>query len=288
MNQKFAKTKLVLKYVFLVTPIIAYVILFSQHSKVQKYFGLKCKNNFIVTLDGLIFGQYGYNLIDASQHWSLDILSGCMYLIHYPLPILYLIYLAIHKNEIKNCLIFLLAFGVVNCAGVIFQYMFPTPPPWMLANLAPEAKFHNFDKIFHTNLFKNIYSQSPLVCGAWPSLHMAWPSIIFSLRPWFGKTFSLLHVLLIGFSAVYSSHHYFIDVLFGFVLAFVLTNMCANVIDKYFDIEKEFRFIFDEMLNNSTFLKLNSHLNITQKRNKSRAYDIIKINLKCAENVQLV
>ena len=288
MKQKLVKTKFFLKFVSLVTPIFAYVVLFSQHSRVQAYFGLKCENNFIVELDRLMFGEYAYTLMDSIQHWSLDVLSACMYLIHYPLPFLFLIYLLIYKNETNNTIKFLLAFGMVNCVGVILQYIVPTPPPWMFSNLGPEAKFKNFDSLFHIDLFRNIYSKSPLVCGAWPSLHTAWPSIILCLRPWFGKTFCLLHVLLIGFSAIYSGHHYFIDVLFGFVFSFTLTLLCSQIIDKYFDFDTEFKFLLGDNLSNNAFLKLITSRNSTKKRNKILIYSLVKTNSKDDENIQLV
>jgi len=287
MSQKLAFFKICYKYGLLVLPIFAYIVLFSQHLKVQTMLGLKCEKNFIVDLDRIIFGQNVYELMDNLQHWSLDILSAFMYLLHYPLPFLYLIHL-ICKADAKNCIKFLLSFGCVNCFCVIIQYVVPTPPPWMYStmHLGPEAKFRNFDALFQINLFKNIYSKSTLVCGAWPSLHTAWPSIIFLLKPWFNKNVGLLHVLLIGFSAIYSGHHYLIDVLFGFIVAFVLTNFSIHFVEKYFNLENDFSLLYKETLN---FLHRDPYLDIAHKKNKILIYKLLNSELSVEkDNVQLV
>jgi hypothetical protein len=288
MSQKLAFIRICFKYALVVLPIFAYIALFSQHSKVQSILGQKCEKNVIVDLDRIVFGQSVYELMNNIQHWSLDILCAFMYLLHYPLPFLYLIHL-FYKTDKKYTIKFLLSFGCVNCLCVIIQYVVPTPPPWMFSNthLGPEAKFRNFDALFQINLFKNIYSKSPLVCGAWPSLHTAWPSIIFSLRPWFNKTVALLHVLLIGFSAIYSGHHYLIDVLFGFIVAFVLTNYSIRFVEEYFVLEKDFSLIHKEMLNIFSFL--NPYFDVTHKKNEILIYKILKTDLHFEkDNIQLV
>jgi hypothetical protein len=124
------------------------------------------------------------------------------------------------------------------------------------------------------------------VCGAWPSLHTAWPSIIFLLKPWFNKNVALLHVLLIGFSAIYSGHHYLIDVLFGFIVAFVLTNFSIHFVEKYFNLENDFSLLYKETLN---FLHRDPYLDIAHKKNKILIYKLLNSELNVEkDNVQLV
>ena len=279
--------KFLFKIVSLIFPLVAYIALFSSHLRIQTFFGHKCEINSIVFWDDVIFGKRIYDFMNEIEHWSLDILSACMYLLHYVLPFLYLFYLC-SLNELTNVTKFILAFGVVNLFCVSVQYVMPTPPPWMLLpdfDLRPEAKFSRVDSMFHITLFKSIYSNSPLVCGAWPSLHTAWPSIILSLRPWVSKHVASLHVLLIGFSAIYSGHHYLIDVLFGFLFAVVLTRLCGYVVDKYFDIDAGNN--FTEFFSNSFVLELSLRLGLTRKNDKmisSLLQDTFKLN----QDVELV
>ncbi|CAF0953499.1 unnamed protein product [Brachionus calyciflorus] len=118
--------------------------------------------------------------------------------------------------------------------GVLIQYIIPTPPPWMLLmdEKIQEANFYRVDVLLHFKLFKSIYSQSKLVCGAFPSLHTAWPSIIFfGGQYWIGKWFCLGHVCLIAFAALYSMHHYLIDILFGILLAFISCEIGKKIIE---------------------------------------------------------
>ncbi|RNA12205.1 Inositol phosphorylceramide synthase catalytic subunit AUR1 [Brachionus plicatilis] len=170
------------------------------------------------------------------QNPVLDIISSIPYLFHFPLPFIYAIFLIRSKANIEDILRITLAYGLVNMIGVIIQYMVPTPPPWMvlMENKIPEANFYRVDNFLGIKIFKTIYSFSKLVCGAFPSLHTAWPSIIlFGKNFWIGRRFCVLHVCLIAFSAVYSMHHYIIDVLSGIFLSFILSKFT-----NYFYFEK--------------------------------------------------
>ena len=212
-------------------PLLLYIFMFFWHRELQSYLGLesKCEHNFIVDLDYLIFGKKTYYFFVYIQHWTLDLLSSMSYLMHFTLPFLYSIYLLAYKKHCSGFLRFILAFGTVNFLGVLIQKVVPTPPPWMLAELKgpPEANFARVDSILNTTLFKCIYSNSPLICGSFPSLHTAWPTIILfsNAKPWFSRNFSRFHVALIAFSAVYSGHHFIIDVIFGFLFACFCTKL---------------------------------------------------------------
>ena len=281
----YVSLRFYIKHFWLVIPLVSYLILFLLHKKIQLILGLKCEKNFIVYLDELIFGANGYLLMGSIQHWSLDFLCATLYLTHYILPFMFLVYLRFYKKESKNYLKFIVSYGMVNFVCVIIQYLVPTPPPWLLSNariINPEANFVNIDALLHINLFKRIYSNSPLVCGAFPSVHTAWPTVILFLRPWISTGFSRLHVILIGFAAVYSGHHYFIDVLFGFAVACLFTNLSIFLVDKLFNFQSELKSLpkFPEhdlyvietilILKISTFLMQNLKRKIFNEANKMK------------------
>ena len=237
-----SRTQFMLRNFWIFMPAAYYIAMLCMYSEIQSYLGLKCQRNFIVDLDNILFGEHIYSMMEHIQHWSLDILSAVPYLIHFSLPFIYSAYIYFLKNDTNSFLKYCLAFGLVNLCGVLSQSVFPTPPPWMLKkhmeNTIPEANFARVDSFLSINLFKNIYAKSPLVCGAFPSLHTAWPIIILCIRPWISVHFCRIHVLLIVFAAIYSGHHFVIDVVFGLVYAWVFSKASIFLINKRFPYNK--------------------------------------------------
>ena len=232
-------TKNYFKFVFqnfwIYTPTCYYLIMFYLYKDLQSYLGLKCEKNFIVAIDKILFGEKIYDFMVLIQHPMLDLFSALCYLAHFCLPIIFSAYLIFYKRENNNFLKFFLSFGLVSFSGVIIQYLIPTPPPWMFnKSTSPEANFVRVDKLIDINLFKNLYSNSPLKCGACPSLHAAWPTVILFTRPWINVHFCCFHVASIAFAAIYSGHHYVIDVLFGFFLAWFFTKISNRIIERNF------------------------------------------------------
>ena len=105
---------------------------------------------------------------------------------------------------------------------------YPAAPPWYVEkygfnfySLTPgnTAGLGRFDDFFHTGIFKSIYAQSSNVFAAMPSLHASYPLIVlyFGIKNRVGPINFLFGTIMIGiwFSAVYTSHHYTLDVLAG-------------------------------------------------------------------------
>ena len=223
-------------YWFLV-PICIYVVLFISNPLIEKVLKFECKRNTIVQLDLWLFENNVYYLLSIIQNCFFDFLAAFPYLFHFILPFIYLIYMIQSKQSVETILRFIFSFGITNVIGVLIQIIFPTPPPWMLLmqTKIPEANFYRVDMYIGFGLFKTIYAQSKIVCGAFPSLHVAWPSVIlFNGQHWIGRWFCIAHVCLISFGAVYSMHHYLIDIVFGMLLAFVSCK-----IGKTITLEKE-------------------------------------------------
>jgi membrane-associated phospholipid phosphatase len=103
----------------------------------------------------------------------------------------------------------------------------------MFEGLPREANFARVDNMTSLPIFKSIYAHSPLVCGAFPSLHTAFPALIaFGRKPWFTRSFCWLHVVWIGCAAVYSLHHWIIDVAFGVLFAWAACQLSNFVINR--------------------------------------------------------
>jgi membrane-associated phospholipid phosphatase len=75
------------------------------------------------------------------------------------------------------------------------------------------------DEYFGISLFRGMYDMNGNVFAAIPSLHCAFPIILLyfaaakRLKGWF--TFALIMMVSTWFAAVYTNHHYVIDVILG-------------------------------------------------------------------------
>ena len=129
---------------------------------------------------------------------------------------------------------FAIVFLLVNWIGFVGYYAHPAAPPWyvmhygftpVLNTLGEVAGLGRFDELIGVSLFHGIYCHSSNVFAAVPSLHAAYVFSAF-LYAVIGKCHRCVQGLLlfisagIWFAAVYTSHHYIIDILLGILTAF--------------------------------------------------------------------
>ncbi len=216
-------------------PFFTYLLLFSSYKAFRHITNLDDVSppNYVVlsTLEYRLFFCHPHRLLSYLANPVFDLLAAIPYLIHFPLPFLFTAYLILNPRKRQAVYPYVWCVGWVNLIAVLFQAMFPTAPPWfadsavvdiqghVLYERASEAGFKRLDTMFGVTLFHGIYSQSPLKFGAFPSLHVALPVVILLNHPWFGKKVAVLHIAAISLAALYSTHHYLIDVLGGIALA---------------------------------------------------------------------
>lgn len=160
----------------------------------------------------------------------LDFITGFTYLMWTPVPFIFGFVLFL-KN--RNLLLrFSICFFLTNVIGVIIYYSYPAAPPWYVDLYGFEEHFDipgsaagllRFDEMTGTNIFEGIYSKSFNVFGAVPSLHSAYPliSTYYAKKhglKW-GTILLVIFTIMTWFSAVYSIHHYVIDVVLGIFCA---------------------------------------------------------------------
>ena len=98
------------------------------------------------------------------------------------------------------------------------------------------AGFQNFDRLTGLKIFSMIYSKNANVFAALPSLHAAYPVLTvlygsLSKKLWLHIGF-VLFTLSVWFSAVYSRHHYVLDVLAGgtcAITAYILYRILSRL-----------------------------------------------------------
>lgn len=170
------------------------------------------------------FRQYG--------NAFLDILTALFYLSWIPLPLAFAFYL--YRKNRREFIIFSLAFLLVNLTGFIGYYLYPAAPPWYIYQYGFELNINapgsaaglvKFDNIAGIPLFQSIYSKGSNVFAAMPSLHCSYPLIVlyYGIKKRLGIINILFAVFTLGiwFAAVYTDHHYVLDVIAGIICAVI-------------------------------------------------------------------
>jgi membrane-associated phospholipid phosphatase len=194
---------------------------------VLKVYGLE-KNLFGIHSNGSILTPNEYFAINHKTF--LDLLSGFFYINWMPIPLGLALYFY-YKDKLQF-LHFSLTFLLTNVIGFCIYYIHPAAPPWYLANYGTTINVHTmgnpaglarFDSFFNIPIFHSIYSRNSNVFAAMPSLHSAYPVIVlyYAIKNKLGyiNWFFALFVIGIWFSAVYSGHHYIVDVIAGLCCA---------------------------------------------------------------------
>lgn len=220
---------------WLVVPVVVYILLYFLNPFIQSALSIDHKNceiNFIVKIDMLLFDFLVYQRIPQIENPILDVMTALPYLLHFTLPFAYSAWLCFGVKKFGKFMQFILGFGLMCASCTILQQALPTPPPWMISTrgLPPEAGFARVDRLLGMQLFRKIYGNCPLSCGAFPSLHAAWPALILFIKSWVSPYLVVGHVLLICFAAVYSMHHYIIDVVFGIAIAWCFAKLSRHLV----------------------------------------------------------
>ena len=161
-------------------------------------------------------------------------MAGIFYLCWVPVPLGFAIYLYL-KGDKKSYLRFSLAFLFVNLLGFCGYYIHPAAPPWYAMNYGFEpvlntpgnvAGLGRFDAMTGLGIFHGLYGKNANVFAAVPSLHAAYMLIatIYAVVSRQRKTTVVLFAFIclgIWWTAVYSGHHYIIDVMLGIATTIV-------------------------------------------------------------------
>ncbi|MGN0309268.1 MAG: phosphatase PAP2 family protein [Bacteroides sp.] len=169
----------------------------------------------------------------ARHHAALaDLFAGIFYLCWVPLPIAFGVWLYFTGRR-ELYLRFSLVFLLVNLLGFCGYYIHPAAPPWYAMNYGFEAQLGTpgnvaglgrFDELLGCSIFEGIYGRNANVFAAVPSLHAAYMvvatayAVMGRCKRWLVGLFVFIMVG-IWWTAVYSGHHYLIDVLLGITCA---------------------------------------------------------------------
>ncbi|RYD55424.1 MAG: inositol phosphorylceramide synthase [Sphingobacteriales bacterium] len=216
---------------------IIYWVTFDYMKAMPNYLFGRVHIAELYNLEKSLFGISAYGVtISPNEYWLmhsntvLDVITGLFYLCWIPVPLGFATYL-FYKNR-QQFFYFSLTFLLVNFLGYIVYYIYPAAPPWYMQQYGVEfiqgtpgntAGLARFDAFFGASVFKGLYQQSSNVFAAMPSLHSAYPVIViyYGLKNRLGIVNVFFATVMTGiwFAAVYTSHHYVLDVLAGITCA---------------------------------------------------------------------
>lgn len=212
---------------------IVYWIVFDYMKAFPNYLYNHVSIEGLYQADKSIFGIKSKGvLLTVNEYFRLhqntiaDITAGFFYLCWVPVPLAFAGYLFVKNRTLF--LHFSLCFLLVNLIGFVIYYIIPAAPPWYVALNGFEfiaqtpgntAGLQKFDDSFHIHLFSGMYAKSSNVFAAMPSLHSAYPVIVLyygikSKLKWMNIFFAFV-MIGIWWAAIYTSHHYVLDVLAG-------------------------------------------------------------------------
>lgn len=179
-------------------------------------------------LENILYGANISNILSAHQNTFLDVMAWLPYgIIHFGGPVVFSIIMFVFASP-GTVPVFARSYGYMNLVGVSIQLLFPCSAPWYenMYGLAPAnysvkgspAGLARIDKLFNIDLYTPGFTGSPMVFGAFPSLHAGsavmealFMSHVFPrMRPFF-----VFYAMWLWWATMYLSHHYAVDLVGG-------------------------------------------------------------------------
>lgn len=213
-------------------PVLSWVFLFFSSSKIPVSWRPPISVKFLPSMETILYGDNLSELLAGYKATVLDVLAWFPYgIVHFALPFIVavLIWLFAPPTSLRS---FGFAFGYMNLIGVIIQNIFATAPPWYKilhglekANYSMKGSpggLGRIDDLFGFDMYTTTFTNSPLIFGAFPSLHSAcatmdalWLSYLFPKISWI----FCIYVFWLWWCTMYLTHHYFMDLVLGSSLA---------------------------------------------------------------------
>lgn len=181
--------------------------------------------------------QLFYN--PGSPTWY-DYVSSIFYFLHFALPLSFGFILWLYNKAYFRQ--FVTGLLLLSYSAWITFLIYPAAPPWMASDVGYLPKVH---KILNVTLsafpdrwdLPTIYHHfNPNPVASFPSLHAAYPFLVFLFALRFFKLKALpfiLYVLIVWISIIYLGEHYVVDVIAGaaFALIFYLISIRLHIVD---------------------------------------------------------
>jgi membrane-associated phospholipid phosphatase len=209
-------------------------------------------------LENILYGANLSNILSAHKTTALDLLAWFPYgLGHFGAPFVCSAIMFIWGPP-TTVTTFGFAFGYMNLFGVITQVLLPCSPPWYenMYGLAPAnysmkgspAGLARIDAFLGLDLYTSGFTASPMVFGAFPSLHAATSTLeAMFMSHVFPKLTPLFafYVMWLWWATMYLSHHYAIDLVAGSLLAGIIFHFTKAKSLPRLQPDKNYRWDYD-------------------------------------------
>ncbi|KAF8623870.1 hypothetical protein AX17_007272 [Amanita inopinata Kibby_2008] len=214
------------------TPIATYLLAFYSSRFISPSYRPSVSVSLLPTLESVLYGANISDILTRFTHPILDIIAWIPYGVgHFVIPFVVALLLWLFRSK-PVIHLWGRAFGYMNLVGVLTQLVFPCSAPWyeLLYGLTPAnygmpgspGGLARIDALFHSSGYTKAFTNSPLVFGAFPSLHSACATMealfISHFFPRYSK-FVWMYAAVLYWSTMYLTHHYLIDVVGGACLA---------------------------------------------------------------------
>ncbi|KAN0101875.1 PAP2 domain containing protein [Hyaloscypha variabilis] len=241
-----------------VLPIFTWLLFFFNARFIPPEYRPHIWVKVLPALENIFYGANLSNILSAHQYVPLDVLAWIPYgLLHFGGPFFWA-GLMFWFGPPGTVPVFARTFGYLNIIGVAIQLIFPCSPPWYenLYGLAPAnysmpgspAGLARIDRLLGFDMYTSGFTASPLVFGAFPSLHSGnavlealFMSHCFpKLRP-----VVFTYAMWMWWATMYLSHHYAVDLVAGAFLAAIHFHIAKTNFLPRIQMDKMFRWDYD-------------------------------------------
>ncbi|EIN04228.1 PAP2-domain-containing protein [Punctularia strigosozonata HHB-11173 SS5] len=213
-------------------PVLSWVLAFFTSRFIPLEWRPPISVALLPTLETVLYGANVSDILTRFTHPFLDVLAWLPYgVIHFTFPfvVAFLLWIFRRKEALHT---FSKAFGYMNLIGVLTQILFPCAAPWyeLIYGLTPAdysvpgspGGLARIDRLLHQNTYTVGFHNSPVVFGAFPSLHAGCATmealfVSHFFPQW--RTAVWAYAGLLYWATMYLTHHYLIDVVAGACLA---------------------------------------------------------------------
>ncbi|CAA7264070.1 unnamed protein product [Cyclocybe aegerita] len=214
------------------TPVFAWLLTFYSSRFTPTSWRPAVSVSLLPTLESVLYGANISDILTRFTHPVLDIVAWFPYgVVHFTFPFVVAAFLWLFRR--KDMLhLWARTFGYMNLAGVLIQLVLPCSPPWyeLIHGLTPAnygmkgspGGLARIDALFHSQGYTIGFTNSPLVFGAFPSLHAGNATLeALFLSHFFPQTtrYVWAYAGVLYWATMYLTHHYLIDVVGGACLA---------------------------------------------------------------------
>lgn len=251
---------LTLQFFFNALPILTWLALFFTCLKIPNSWKPLISVQVLPALETIVYGDNLSAVLATINNRVFDVMAWLPYgIIHFSVPFIVaaLIFLFAPPTALRG---YAFAFGYMNLVGVLIQLCFPAAPPWYkIRNGLEPANYSmqgspgglgRIDQLLGVDMYTTAFSNSPVIFGAFPSLHSGCAVMEVLFMCWVFPRARVLwwtYACWLWWLTMYLTHHYFIDLIGGAVLLLLVFMYTKYVHLPVMDQLKWCRWLYDSV-----------------------------------------